>query len=101
MSIMAEDNLVYLLDGKIYINLTNRCTNDCIFCIRSLKDDVQGKNLWLKSEDFTAEDVVRQLKTILKNQKEVVFCGYGEPTLKLEILKKVAKFIKAHHASIC
>jgi len=93
-------NLVYLLDGKIYINLTNKCTNECMFCIRTLKDDVQGKNLWLKSEDITSGDVIRQLKSLLKNEKEVIFCGYGEPTLKLEILKEVAKFVKDNYQEV-
>lgn len=95
-----EENLVYLLNGKIYINLTNRCTNECIFCIRSIKDDVCGKNLWLKSEDISVEDVIFQLKNIINNDMEVVFCGYGEPTLKLEILKQVAKFIKENYTGV-
>lgn len=90
---MLEDNLVYLLDEKIYLNLTNKCTNDCVFCIRSLKDDVCGKNLWLKSEDFTVDDVIEQLKNF-SQYKDFVFCGYGEPLLKLELLKEVARYIK-------
>ena len=50
--------LVYSLEGKIYINLTNRCTNDCIFCLRKDKDDVCGQELWLDSEriDCTVEN---------------------------------------------
>lgn len=95
-----EQNLVYLLDGKIYINLTNKCTNECQFCIRSLKDDVCGKNLWLKNDIVTAEEVISQLKTIRKGEKDIVFCGYGEPTLKLEVLKGVAKFIKENYKEV-
>lgn len=92
---MAEEqNLVYLLDGKIYINLTNNCTNECTFCIRTLKDDVCGANLWLKNDTVTAQEVINQLKTLYKGEKDIVFCGYGEPTLKLDVLKEVAKFIK-------
>ncbi len=95
-----EDNLVYLLDGKIYINLTNKCTNECVFCIRSLKEDVCGKNLWLKNDNATAEEVIKQLKALKKDEKEIVFCGYGEPTLKLDILKEVAKFIKENYKNV-
>lgn len=95
-----EQNLVYLLDGKIYINLTNKCTNECLFCIRTLKDDVRGKNLWLKNDTVSAEDVINQLKTLKKDEKEIVFCGYGEPTLKLEILKEAAKFIKNNYKDV-
>ena len=97
---LAKDNLVYLLDGKIYINLTNRCTNSCVFCIRSIKDDVCGKNLWLKNEVFSAQDVISQLKQYVKDGAEVIFCGYGEPTLKLEILKEVAQFLKSSYKDV-
>ncbi len=88
--------LVYSLEGKIYINLTNRCTNDCIFCLRKDKDDVCGQELWLDSEDFTADDVIEQLKKF-ELSSEVVFCGYGEPLLKFQILKDVAKYIKENY----
>jgi TatD DNase family protein len=91
--------LVYELDGKIYINLTNKCTNDCIFCLRKDKDDVKGQTLWLDDENCTAQDVIAQFEEILRlkpdtNNSEVIFCGYGEPLLKLDVLKGVAKYIK-------
>ena len=101
--------LVYELDGKMYINLTNKCTNDCIFCLRKDKSDVKGQELWLENEDFTAKDVIAQLNDLickkdedlsyynlndLSASKEIIFCGYGEPMLKLDILKDVAKYIK-------
>ena len=85
--------LVYSLEDKIYINLTNRCTNDCIFCLRKDKDDVCGQKLWLDSEEFTSEDVIKNFEI----PKEIVFCGYGEPLLKLDILKEVAKYIKDNY----
>lgn len=94
--------LVYLLDGKIYINLTNRCTNDCIFCLRKDKDDVVGQTLWLDDESSTADDVIKQFE-LKRNElltthnlpfKEVIFCGYGEPMLKFDVMKQVAKYIK-------
>lgn len=88
--------LVYSLEDKIYINLTNRCTNDCIFCLRKDKDDVCGQKLWLDSEEFTSEDVIKQLKNF-EIPTEIVFCGYGEPLLKLDILKEVAKYIKDNY----
>lgn len=98
---MAEEqNLVYLLGGKIYINLTNKCTNECVFCIRTLKDDVCGANLWLKNDSVTADEVIKQLIAIRKAENEIVFCGYGEPTLKLDILKEVAKYIKDNYKDV-
>ena len=94
-----SNTLAYLLDGKIYINLTNRCTNSCIFCLRNDKDDVCGKNMWLDSETFSAQDVINQIEQLPLSQ-EITFCGYGEPLLKLDILKKVAKYIKEKHPEI-
>lgn len=95
---MSDNNLVYILDGKIYINLTNMCTNDCIFCLRRDKDDVCGQDMWLKSEKITADDVLEQLKKYEdKIGKGVTFCGYGEPTMKFEVLKQVAEYIKQNY----
>ena len=98
---MAEhDNLVYLLDGKIYINLTNLCTNDCVFCIRRIKDDVVGSDMWLKNENITAQDVIEQLEKVSdKIEKGITFCGYGEPTIKANLIKEVSKYIKEHYPS--
>ncbi len=92
---MTDYNLVYLLDGKVYINLTNSCTNNCIFCIRDIKEDVVGANLFLNSENVSADDVIKQLEAMKdKLSDEIIFCGYGEPMLKLDVLKQVAKYIK-------
>lgn len=101
------NTLAYLLDNKIYINLTNKCTNSCIFCLRQDKDDVCGKNMWLESEDFSAQDVIDQIETTIQQFNlstvqpfEITFCGYGEPMLKLDILKEVAKYLKEKHPEI-
>ncbi len=93
--------LVYELDGKIYVNLTNKCTNDCIFCLRKDKDDVKGQKLWLDDENSTAQDVIEQFEKIKMHNagSEVIFCGYGEPLLKLDVLKDVAKYIKENYPS--
>ncbi len=89
------NNYVYELEGKLYINLTNLCTNNCVFCIRDIKDDVVGANLFLDSEKLDVCEVKKQLDNIKpQNYKEIVFCGYGEPILKLEELKQVAQYIK-------
>lgn len=97
---MEDQNLVYLLDGKIYINLTNACTNKCLFCIRNLKDNVCGKKLWLTNDNVKSKDVISQLKNIYNGESEIIFCGYGEPTLRLEVLKETAKFIKENYPNV-
>ncbi len=98
---MAEYNLVYFLDGKIYINLTNSCTNRCVFCIRNIKDDVVGADLFLTTENVKAADVIEQLNEMKdKISSEIVFCGYGEPMLKLEVIKEVSKYIKDNYPNV-
>ena len=89
--------LVYTLENKIYVNLTNRCTNNCIFCLRNDKNDVCGQELWLDNENYDIQDLIEQFEKIYAQtpSKEVVFCGYGEPMLKLEQLKALAEYIKS------
>jgi len=86
------DTYVYEYKGRAYINLTNRCTNDCTFCIRNHQDGVGGHSLWLEREPAAA-DVIALLK---ENPRDVVFCGFGEPTIKIEELKEIAKYVKGY-----
>ena len=51
---------VYELDGNLYINLTNRCSNACTFCVRNGKDDYFGHELWLEREP-SAEEVIQRI----------------------------------------
>lgn len=104
MSGMTKNlNLVYTLDGKIYINLTNKCSNRCLFCIRNLSNEVEGKNLWLDNENFDFSAVVEQFKVVAEKNpeaKEVVFCGFGEPLIKFDMFCDVSKFIKENYSDI-
>lgn len=90
----AEDNH----EGFLYVNLTNKCTNKCTFCIRNNPDGVGGgTDLWLTKEP-SAQDVIEALSAFSPDRcKEVVFCGYGEPTMRLDVLLEVAAYIKAHY----
>ncbi len=82
----------YKIRNSLYLNLTQRCTADCIFCTRLTKPVVQGYNLALKREP-TAKEVWDAIDNV-KNYDEIVFCGFGEPTLRLDVIKEVAKKIK-------
>lgn len=94
------NNFIYELDNKIYVNLTNACTNNCLFCIRTQKDDVKGANMWLTVHpDIDA--VISQLKekeNLIKNG--VTFCGYGEPLLELDLVIALSKFIKENYPEV-
>lgn len=83
---------VYELDGNLYINLTNKCSNACTFCVRNGKDSYFGNPLWLTKEP-TAEDVLSAIDYD-KKYNQVVFCGFGEPTEKIEVLVEVGKALK-------
>lgn len=82
----------YQLDDILYINLTNRCTNACTFCIRNEYDGLNGQKLWLDREP-SAGEIIAEIPDP-KAYPEIVFCGYGEPTERLEVLKEVARYLK-------
>ncbi len=85
------DTFVYEIDGKLYINLTNRCSNDCEFCVRNGKDSYYGNKLWLSKEP-TAEEVLALIPDF--GYSEVVFCGFGEPTFKMKEVSAIGKELK-------
>ena len=91
------DTYVYQVDGKNYINLTNRCNNACDFCIRQNKVGIPGFSLWLEKEPEAGE-VIAQLDAA--GRGDVVFCGYGEPTLRLDVLKEVAAYVKSYGGKV-
>ena len=88
-----NNNFVYEIGKSLYINATNKCTNACEFCVRNNPNFIYG-DLWLEHEP-KVDEVLAKLKTYdLKNYDEVVFCGYGEPTYRLDVIEAVSKFAK-------
>lgn len=85
--------IVYKIDGKAYINLTNKCSNACTFCVRSTSDRYSEFSLWLKKEP-TVEEVICECKKFF-DLDEFVFCGYGEPLYRLDAIIEVGKFLKS------
>ena len=87
--------ITYVLEGKLYINLTNQCPNHCEFCIRNNGNSVgDAENLWL-DEEPTKEQVWADIqKRELSDFSEIVFCGYGEPTCRLNDMLWVCSKIR-------
>ena len=83
----------YAYGDNLYINLTNKCPNDCEFCIRREGEGIGGHKLWLEHEP-TAPQVIEQMGD-LTPYHEVVFCGFGEPMVRLRTLLQVAAYAKA------
>ncbi len=92
------DTYVYTIKDAIYINLTNRCTNDCTFCLRNQHRGVGGYDLMLTKEP-SAQDVIDAFQKY-DDVSRVVFCGLGEPTTRIEVLLEVAKYLKTRGAHI-
>ena len=93
--------ITYEVDSGLYINVTNRCSNRCTFCIRNNGDGAYGSDsLWLTREPTVEEICESVFSRDLTKYKEVVFCGYGEPTYRLDDIVAVAKRIKEKHSAL-
>ncbi|MEM4733967.1 MAG: TatD family nuclease-associated radical SAM protein [Candidatus Bathyarchaeia archaeon] len=93
-----QPSIVYWLDDNLYLNITNRCSNRCWFCFRNFKQGVGGFNLKLEREPTAAEvKVALESALALRRWSEVVFCGFGEPTARLDILLEIARWIRERY----
>ena len=88
----SRGEIAYSIRDSLYLNITNRCTNKCSFCVRFHGDYVKGHNLRLADEP-TEEELIRAIGDPMLF-REIVFCGYGEPLLRIDTVKKVAAWIK-------
>ena len=88
--------IAYAVGKNLYLNITNRCPCACTFCIRTMCDGAYGSDpLWLDHEPSMEEIREALDKEDLSHYQEVVFCGFGEPTERLETLCETAKLLKA------
>jgi TatD DNase family protein len=97
----GEPCLVYPIRKSLYVNVTSECSNRCTFCPRSAIRPVGGGDLLVKGHDLylsqapSAAEIVRALEAAgVDRYDEVVFCGFGEPTMRLEVIKEVARTVK-------
>ena len=88
--------ITYSYKSGLYVNLTNRCPCACVFCLRQYADSVTGLgSLWLEREPTTEEVIAAIDACNLEDYAELVFCGYGEPTERLDVLLATAAHVKA------
>jgi TatD family-associated radical SAM protein len=91
---MAGMTIVYPIDDKLYLNITNRCTNKCKFCIRYTPSGIGDVDLWLDREP-TVDEILQALHDAdYTKYRELVFCGYGEPTMRFDDMMQVCRKIK-------
>jgi radical SAM enzyme (TIGR04100 family) len=90
--------ILYQVHNNLYVNLTNKCPCACTFCLRQTRDEMENSgSLWLEKEP-TAEEVKAEFaKWNMDEFKEVVFCGFGEPTERIEVLAEIAAFVKEQY----
>jgi TatD DNase family protein len=90
--------IAYRLGNSLYLNVTNRCPNACGFCVREFAPGVGGYDLRLRMEP-TEEEVLTAVEDPAAYD-EIVFCGYGEPTVRWETVKEVARALKERGAAV-
>lgn len=88
--------ILYDYKESLYVNITNKCPCSCVFCIRKETDHVgNSDSLWLDHEP-TVEEVKNEFKKFnLENYDEIVFCGYGEPLVRINEVIEIAKYIRS------
>jgi len=89
---LGAGEIAYKIRDSLYLNITNRCTNRCCFCIRFITSYVKGHNLRISHEP--TEEELKNAICDPSKYNEVVFCGYGEPLIRLDLVKSLSRWIK-------
>ena len=93
--------ITYVVENGLYINMTNRCTNRCDFCIRKNGDGAYGSDsLWLDREPTKEEVWEAIVASGAEKYREIVFCGYGEPTCRLDDMLWVCDQIRQYYPAM-
>ncbi|MBW2504701.1 MAG: YchF/TatD family DNA exonuclease [Deltaproteobacteria bacterium] len=90
--------IAYVIRNSLYLNITNRCTNRCTFCAKFKDFTVKGHQLCLQREP-SGDDVIAAIGDP-SPYDEVVFCGYGEPLIRLDVVKHVAHWLKQRNIKV-
>ena len=87
--------ILYKVHNNLYVNLTNKCPCSCTFCLRQTMDHVgESDSLWLTREPEYDEIIADFANFDVASFDELVFCGFGEPTERIDVLLKVARYFK-------
>ena len=94
-------DIVYTLEGGVYLNITNKCPCNCAFCIRSKGDAVgDAEKLWF-DEEPTFEEIKKAIDDFdFSKVDNAVFCGYGEPTNAYDNLLAASKYLRSVNPDI-
>ena len=87
--------ILYKVHNNLYVNLTNKCPCACTFCLRQTRDHMEDSGvLWLEKEPTIDEVIADFANFNMDDYDEVVFCGFGEPTERIDVLLEVAAYVK-------
>lgn len=92
---VPKTSFTYKIRNSLYINVTNRCNADCIFCERKNAPFIFGYNLKMSLKEEPNAEKYIELIDDPKLYDEIVFCGYGEPSIRWEVVKQVANYVKS------
>jgi len=95
---LPAPSIAYEMWGNLYLNITNRCTNACGFCVRYQSDTLWGYNLRLEREP-SVEEIIEAVGDPTR-YREIVFCGFGEPTVRLDVVTEVGRRLRASGARV-
>ncbi len=91
----AQGVIAYRGGDTIYLNITNRCSSACEFCLRAWTDGVYGESLRLDQEpDVDEVTTAIELAFLDGPADEVAFCGFGEPTMRLDVVLAVTEWLR-------
>lgn len=86
---------------RLYLNVTNRCTNRCSFCVRYRAEGLGGAILWGDPEpDFQALQATIETRGGPEGFGEFIWCGFGEPTFRLDLITEAAPWLRSSRAKI-
>lgn len=95
----VSQQIAYKIDNRLYLSITDRCTLDCAFCPKNQGDfAVHGYDLRMDHRPQVDEIIAAVGDPTVYD--EIVFCGYGEPTLRLKVLLEVARYVKSHGGKV-
>ncbi len=88
--------IFYELYDALYVNITNKCPCSCVFCIRDHSDVIKDSEpMWFEDNEPTMAEIKADFERFdMDKYNEIVFCGYGEPTERMDILIETAKFLR-------
>jgi TatD DNase family protein len=98
IGVSPAPTIAYKLRNSLYLNITIRCDADCVFCDRKADAIIKGHNLGITSEP-SVQQIIESIGDPLKYE-EIVFCGYGEPTIRFNEIKEVSKWVKSQGGKV-